>query len=83
MKIRGIISKEMAEIMKRREILYLELGGSWHASKLNQKEKKKKMVLTFSGKGNIILLEMDKFQQRITGKKGMLSGPNMSTFWFF
>jgi hypothetical protein len=41
-KIRGIINKEMAEIMKRREILYLELGGSWHASKLNRKEKKKK-----------------------------------------
>jgi hypothetical protein len=41
------------------------------------------MVLTFSGKGNIILLEMDKFQQRIAGKKRMLSGPNMSTFWFF
>jgi hypothetical protein len=37
--MKGIISKEVVERMKRKESLEIELGGSRHASELHRKEK--------------------------------------------
>ncbi len=48
--------------MKRKESLDLKSRGNQLASKIEQEEKKtKKVVVTFFGKGWIIVLEMDKF----------------------
>jgi hypothetical protein len=56
---KGNIHKEMVENMKKRK---KELGGSQVASKFEcEDEKKEKMVVTLSGKGKIIFLEMEKF----------------------
>jgi hypothetical protein len=64
--MKGNIYKEVVKKMKRRESLKSEWGGSQIALEFKHEDKKKEeMVMTLSGRGKIILLEMEKFQRWI------------------
>ncbi len=60
--MRGNISKEMVEKMKRNESLEFELGDSQAAPEFDFEDiKKEKMVVTLSSRGKIMFLEVDKW----------------------
>ncbi len=67
--MRGNISKQMIERMKKNESLDSEPRGSQPTLKIDQEEKKReKMVVIISGKGRISFSKMEKFQWWIVGK---------------
>jgi len=68
-KMKGNISKEMAENMKRRESLESKLGGSQVALEFDREEKNRlKMVVTIFDRRKIIFSEMEKFQRWIINR---------------
>jgi hypothetical protein len=55
--MKGNISKEMVEKMKRRESLEFQSNGSQSTPKFDHEEKKReKMVVTFFGRGKILIV---------------------------
>ncbi len=79
MKIKGNISKEMAKKVKRRKSIKLELGGNQLALKIDYGENNNnKMVVILFDKRLVFW----KWTSSSDGSlQGMLSGPNMSTFF--
>ncbi len=68
-KMRGNISKEMVEKIKRRESLKSKLNDNQASLEFDHKDRKKeKMVVTFFNRGKIIFLEMEKFQKWTTNR---------------
>jgi hypothetical protein len=67
--MRGNISKEMVEKIKRRESLKSKLNDNQASLEFDHKDRKKeKMVVTFFNRGKIIFLEMEKFQKWTTNR---------------